>query len=179
MQSRDRYTIALLSAFAVALHGIEGLIPAPVPWLRFGFANLITLVALLRFGFRAAFSVTLIRVILASMLNGSFPGPGFVLSLGGGVTSTLSMGLVFAMLPKIFSPFGLSIIGAFFHNSAQLVLAYFLFIGRLEPVLLISPVIIFIGIITGAINGIVAGMVMKELEKKDRRDADKNGIISK
>jgi heptaprenyl diphosphate synthase len=165
MQSPNRYRIALLSAYALALHGFESMFPSPVPWLRLGLANIVTLITLLLYGLRAAVTVTLIRVVLASLLNGTFPGPAFLLSFGGSITSTLAMGLFAWATPRLFSATGLSIIGAFFHNGTQLILAYFLFIRQIEAVLLISPFIIFLGTLTGTINGIVCEIVIKNLKK--------------
>lgn len=165
MQLQDKYRIALLSAYAVALHAFESLLPTPIPWLRLGLANIITLVTLLLYGFRAAMVVTLIRVILASLFIGTFLGPAFILSLGGGVTSTLAMGLVLSVTPRLFSTVGLSLIGALFHNIAQLVLAYILFIQRIEAILLISPFIILIGALTGTVNGVISDLLIKNLKK--------------
>ena len=159
----------MLSAYAVALHGFESLLPTPIPWLRLGLANIITLVTLLLYGIRAAMIVTLIRVILASLLTGTFLGPAFILSLGGGVTSTLAMGFVLSVAPRLFSTIGLSLIGALFHNIAQLVLAYFLFIQRIEAILLISPFIILIGVLTGTVNGVISGLLIKNLKKTEQK----------
>jgi len=165
MLLQDKYRIALLSAYAVALHAFESLLPTPIPWLRLGLANIITLVTLLLYGIRAAMVVTLIRVILASLFIGTFLGPAFILSLGGGVTSTLAMGLVLSVTPRLFSTIGLSLIGALFHNIAQLVLAYILFIQRIEAILLISPFIILIGALTGTVNGVISDLLIKNLKK--------------
>ena len=165
MQLQDKYRIALLSAYAVALHGFESLLPTPIPWLRLGLANIITLVTLLLYGIRAAMIVTLIRVLLASLFTGTFLGPAFILSLGGGVTSTLAMGFVLSVAPRLFSTIGVSLIGALVHNIAQLVLAYFLFIQRIEAILLISPFFILIGVLTGTVNGVISGLLIKSLKK--------------
>jgi heptaprenyl diphosphate synthase len=145
MQLHDKYRIALLSAFALAIHGIENLIPTPIPWLRLGFANVITTITLLLYGLYPAIMVTLIRVVLGSLISGTFLGPAFLLSLGGGIASTLSMGVVFLLLPRLFSAVGLSIIGAIFHNTAQLVIAYFFFVRRVEAIILITPLIMLFG----------------------------------
>jgi heptaprenyl diphosphate synthase len=169
MQLQDKYRIALLSAYALALHGFESLLPTPIPWLRFGLANIITLITLFLYGIRAAIMVTLIRVILSSIFTGTFLGPAFILSLGGGVASTLAMGFVLSITPRLFSTIGLSLIGAFFHNIAQLFLAYFLFIQRIEAILLISPLIILIGTVTGTVNGVVSDLVIKNLKKTDQK----------
>ncbi len=167
MQLQDKYRIAVLSAYALALHGFESLLPTPIPWLRLGLANIITLVALVLYGFRTAMAVTLIRVILASIFLGTFLGPSFMLSFAGGVASTAAMGLAFAVFGGLFGPVGLSLIGALFHNIAQLTLAYFLFIQRIEAVLFIAPVIILIGTLTGVANGAVSGLLIKKILQKD------------
>ncbi len=164
MQLQDKYRIALLAAYAIGLHSFESLLPSPVPWLKLGLANIITLVTLLLYGMRTAIAVTLIRVILVSLFTGTFLGPAFILSLGGGIASTVTMGFIFSAAPRLFSAIGLSIIGAFFHNIAQLTLAYFLFIQRIEAILLITPVIILLGTLTGAVNGAVSDLLMKSLK---------------
>lgn len=166
MQSQDKYRIALLSAYAIAIHSFESLLPTPIPWLRLGIANIITLATLVLYGFRSAMMVTLIRVILSSIFIGTFLGPGFIMSFGGGVTSTLAMGIVFTLLPRLFGPIGLSLIGALFHNIAQLFLAYILFVQKIEPILIVSPVLILLGTITGVVNGFIAGMLIKSIPKK-------------
>jgi heptaprenyl diphosphate synthase len=169
MQLQDKYRIALLSAYALALHGFESLLPTPIPWLRLGLANIVTLITLFLYGIRAAIMVTLIRVILSSIFTGTFLGPAFILSLGGGVASTLAMGSVLSIAPRLFSTIGLSLIGALFHNIAQLFLAYFLFIQRIEAILLISPLIILIGTVTGTVNGVVSDLVIKNLKKTKQK----------
>lgn len=169
MQSPNRYQIALLSAYALALHGFESMFPSPVPWLRLGLANIVTLITLLFYGLRAAVTVTLIRVVLASFLNGTFLGPAFLLSLGGGILSTLSMGFFASLTPRLFSATGLSLIGALFHNGTQLLLAYALFIQRIEALLLITPLIALLGTLTGTINGIVSELIINNLKKSGKK----------
>jgi heptaprenyl diphosphate synthase len=166
MQLQDKYRVAILSAYAISLHGFESLLPTPIPWLKLGLANIITLVALSLYGFRMALMVTLIRVVLASLFIGTFLGPAFILSTGGGIASVVSMGLIIRAGKNIFGTVGVSLIGALFHNIAQLSLAYYFFIQRLDAVLIISPVIILIGSLTGIINGITSDILIKNLLKK-------------
>jgi len=165
MQLQDKYRIALLSAYAIAIHSFESLLPTPIPWFRLGIANIITLVTLMLYGFRSAMMVTLIRIVLSSIFIGTFLGPGFILSFGGGVSSTLAIGITFSLLPRLFGPVGLSLIGALFHNIAQLFLAYILFVQQIEPILIISPVLISLGTITGVVNGIIGGMLIKNIRR--------------
>jgi len=168
MQLRDKQRIAILSAYALALHGFESLLPTPIPWLKLGLANIITLTALVLYGFRTALMVTLIRVVLASIFIGTFLGPAFILSMGGGLASVFAMGLALKAFKNLFGTVGISLIGALFHNLAQLSLAYYLFIQRIEAILIISPFILLIGSLTGIVNGIISDILIKNLLKKDK-----------
>jgi len=167
MQLQDKHRVAILSAYALALHGFESLLPTPIPWLKPGLANIITLVALILYGFRTAILVTLIRVVLASIFIGTFLGPAFILSAGGGIASVIAMALSIKSFKNLFGTVGISLIGALFHNVAQLSLAYFLFIQRIEAVLIISPLIVLLGSVTGIVNGIISDILIKNLLKKD------------
>ncbi|MCC6345607.1 MAG: Gx transporter family protein [Nitrospirales bacterium] len=165
MQSRDRYRIALLASYALALHGLEALLPSPVPWLKMGLSNIITMIALYLYGTESAVMVTLVRVLLGSLLLGTFLGPAFFLSLGGGLAGVLSMALALRFLPGLFGPLGISLIGAFFHNAAQLLVAYLLFVQRIEAIVLVAPVLITTGVLAGTVNGIAAGYLLAEIQE--------------
>jgi heptaprenyl diphosphate synthase len=160
--------IALLSAYAVGLHSIEAFIPTPLPWLRLGLANIITLTTLYLYGLKAGMTVTLVRVFIRSLLAGTFLGPAFIMSLGGGIASTLVMWIVIVVSRRLLGPVSLSIIGALTHNVTQLLLAYVLFVKQIKAIMLISPVILTAGIITGVFNGIVTNLIIKKIEEKKK-----------
>ncbi|MBF0488024.1 MAG: Gx transporter family protein [Nitrospirae bacterium] len=163
MQQREKYRLALLAACAIAMYGFERLIPTPIPWLRFGFANIITLITLTLYGFNAALTITLIRILIGSMLTGTLLGPPFVMSLVGGVFSVAAMWAAFRI--RVFGPLGLSLIGAFFHNLGQLLAVYAVFIQNLRSILVLAPVILFIGTLTGVLNGLAVIFTMEHLKK--------------
>ena len=158
--------IALLSAYAVGLHSIEAFIPTPVPWLRLGLANIITLTTLCLYGLRAGMTVTLTRVFVRSLIAGTFLGPAFVMSLGGGVASTIVMWALISVFRRHLGIVSLSVFGAITHNIVQLFLAYFLFVRRIEAILIVSPVILFFGVITGIFNGIITNLIIKKIKNK-------------
>jgi len=166
MQPQDKYRIALLSAYAIAIHSFENLLPTPIPWLRLGIANIITLATLMLYGFRAAMMVTLIRVIISSIFIGTFLGPGFIMSFCGGVLSTAAMGIIFSLFPRLFGPVWLSLIGALFHNAAQLFIAYFLFVRQIKAILIVTPFLILLGTITGIANGIIGKMLIRNIKSR-------------
>ena len=88
----DRIKIlSLIVALGVVLHRLEILIPLPSSWIKLGLANVMTLVTLIFFGLRDAVMVTLLRIMLGSIVGGTFLSPTFFLSLSGGVTSVFVM----------------------------------------------------------------------------------------
>jgi heptaprenyl diphosphate synthase len=155
--------IAVLSAMAIAIHSIESLVPMPVPWLRIGFSNVISLIAFISFGFKTAMAITITRVFVSAMLIGTFPGPAFVLSLSGGILSTSALAM--ASIVPFFGITGLSIVSAFFHVIGQLSVAYYLFIKQPEAVIAIAPLLALMATFTGAINGGIAGLILTKLKR--------------
>lgn len=161
---RETVYLSLLAAFAIVIHGMEIAIPSPIPWLRIGLANIITLTVLLIFGLKAAIYITLIRVIIGSFLSGTFLSPAFLLSLSGGVASTIAMGITQRIFGRFFSPVGISLIGASVHSLTQIAVVYLVLIRRKE-VFLFLPVLLFLAVITGIFNGIVASFLIGHLKK--------------
>lgn len=147
--------ISSLVAMAVVIHSVEMFIPSPSPWLRFGFANIIALTAIAMFGLRVGLMVTILRVFLGTILMGTFFTPAFFLGMGGGIGSTLVMGMAYKHFKGIFSLVGISVMGAYTHNIVQLVIVYLLFIRHSE-VFYVLPVLLLFGILTGILNGIAA-----------------------
>ncbi len=147
---KKRVLLALLVALAAALSGLERLIPAPLPWMKIGLANAVTLLALLLFGFREALAVTVGRVLLVALVLGGLMSPTFVLSLGGGLASAAVMGLL--LLTGAFSPFGLSVAGSFIHTLTQFGLLSILLVKD-ASVLRLAPPFLLLSLLTGAFVG--------------------------
>ena len=78
-QSNKVMTMAIMVALGDILHRLEALLPLPSPWIKLGLSNLMTLVALVFLGFKEAVIVTFLRVVLGSILGGTFLGPTFFL----------------------------------------------------------------------------------------------------
>ena len=151
-QTRDLVLLSLLVALAIALRGLESLIPNPLPWLRLGLANMMTLLAMLLFGFKAACLLTVLRVVIASILFGYFLSPTFFLSVVAGIVSAAAMGVMLRYGGRVFSPVGVSVVGAVAHNAAQVATAYVLIIRHAE-IFYLLPLLSLLGIVTGCFNG--------------------------
>lgn len=156
--------LALLLALATVIHTAEAFLPVTVGWFRFGFANIIGLATLYLYGFKDALVVTLGRIFLGSLASGLFGSPAFILSLAGGTSAILAMGLAHRLGARVFSEIGISVIGAMVHNVAQLTAAYLILI-RNEAVLLLLPVMILAAVATGFINGLAARFFIRHFRR--------------
>ena len=170
MTQRERDTeirkIALLVSCATILQILESLFPHPIPGIRLGLANMITLVALVDLGFRAALEIALMRTLISSFILGTFLSPPFILSFGAALSSTLVMGLLYRLTTirgrAFLSLVGISMIGAMVHNLAQIGLAYFLIIHH-RSIFYLVPLLGISAVLTGLITGLVASQVCRKL----------------
>ena len=160
--SRDDIRITWLAALATSIHLLESSLPSLLPGIKPGFANIITIIVLLRFNWHAAIWVSLLRVLAGSLLLGTFLSPTFMLSLTGAICSLLAMGLALHLPGKGFSAIGLSIVAALAHISGQFLLAYVWFIPH-QGLWNILPLLLIMALILGIINGIICNKVIARL----------------
>jgi len=155
--------IALLVGLGVVLHRLEALLPLPTPWIKLGLANIMTLIALVFLGFRAALEVTLLRILLGSVLGGTFLSPTFFLSLAGGLASVGIMGLLYREgRRRAFSLVGISVAAAYAHTTAIFVCVFFLFIHQ-NVFFNLLPVFLTFSLISGILTGLLANNITQHL----------------
>ena len=161
---RRRIFLALFTALAVALHTIEVLLPSPAPWFRFGFANILALLALFLYGPRAAWGLTLARIGIGSLLLGQFFSPGFLLSLAGGSAATAAMTGARGLFGRRLGPVGASVLGAAAHTAGQLLVAWLLVV-RHGAVWRLFPFFLLFALGTGLANGLAADYLLEQLRR--------------
>ncbi len=167
---RKAEKIAVLVAFACVLQIAESMIPHPIPGLRLGLPNMLTLTALILLGFGPAMEVAVLRTLLSSFIMGTFMSPSFLLSFSGAVISTLVMGLFYRLSGSHhffrLSVIGISIIGAFTHNLVQLSLAYLLLVKH-TGIFVFFPWLSIGAVATGWVVGTATGGVCRRLTRPD------------
>ena len=139
-------------ALALALSYAERFIPLqlviPMPGIKLGLANVVTLVALYRLKGRYALAILVPRCILGALFGGGITGLFF--SLTGGLLALLVLSL--AKRAPVFSVYGVSVLGAAAHNMGQIFAAMVLlrsvYVAAYLPWLLIAAIVT--GILTGA-----------------------------
>ena len=158
--------IARHAAAAIVLTVAEAAIPLPLPGVKPGLANIVILIVLLRYGWRDAAWVALLRVVAGSLLLGHFLAPGFFLSLSGALASLLTLAVVRWLPPRLFGPVSLSILAAFAHIGGQLLLARLWLIPH-NGLFYLVPFFASAALAFGIINGLVAARLLAELPRSE------------
>ncbi len=156
--------IARHAAAAIMLTVAEAAIPLPLPGVKPGLGNIITLIVLARWGWREAAWVALLRVFAGSLLLGQFLAPGFFLSLSGALASLLALGAAIHLPARWFGPVSHSILAAAAHIGAQIVVAR-LWLAPHDGVFYLLPVFVVAAVLFGLVNGLAAARLLQTLEE--------------
>ena len=143
---RDDRLIAGFAALAIAIHILEAAFPTPLPGVKPGLANVVTLIVYLRHGLRMAIWVAAMRVLVGSLLVGTFLSPTFMLSATGAAAALTALAVTGMIGGRHVGPVGLSVVSALTHMSGQIFVAYHLFIPhpallKLVPILLTAAML--------------------------------------
>ena len=156
---------AVLTAMALARSYLENFFPLslaiPVPGIKLGLANIVTVFALYALGPAQAILILLGRCLLGAVFAGNMNA--LIFSLMGGVTAMLVMILLSRW--KRLSVYGVSIGGAAAHNCGQ-VAAAILTLGNAAP-LYYLPILLGVSLFTGALTGLIAACLFQALAHTD------------
>lgn len=161
-RARKIVLLGILIALALALHVAERMIPVPilpVPGVKLGLANIVTLVAIFMFPFHEVLLFVIARTILSSMFGGGLSS--FLFSLSGGLLSMLVMYSLIRYAAHWLSLPAISVIGALFHNLGQLLVAAV--IVKTFGILLYLPLLIVSAGLTGLAVGFTTLMLLRAL----------------
>ena len=155
----EDHHIAKLTALAIGLHILEAVFPSPLPGVKPGIANIVTLFVLYEYGSATAAWVSLLRVFASSLLLGHFLSPTFVLSLSGALLSLAALFLAQKLPKQYFSAITLSIIAAFAHIAGQLIIVRLWLIPQTGVIYLV-PVFALAALVFGVINGLITQQLL-------------------
>jgi heptaprenyl diphosphate synthase len=155
----EDHHLARMAAVALGLTVLENAIPSPLPGVKPGLANIITLIVLARFGWRAAVWVSLLRVVAGSLLFGNFLAPGFFLSLSGALCSLGMLALSVRLPQRMFGPVTHSVLASFAHITGQMAVVYLWLIPH-SGIAYLIPIFATAALVFGTVNGLVAARFM-------------------
>ena len=160
--------LGVLLATTIVIAIAESFIPSfTIPGIKLGFANIVILVTLYELGVKEAVFINLVRVLVVSLVRGTFLSMGFFMSLTGAVMS-LGVMILFCLLIKKFSIIGVSVIGSLFHVTGQILIAM-IYMGSVYVVYYL-PIIGLAAIITGVLVGFIARAIIKTNVIKNQRE---------
>ena len=156
---------ALLTALALGLSWMERFIPlqllVPLPGIKLGLANLVTLFALYFLGGRMALAILCVRCLLGSLFGGGVTA--FCFSITGGLLALAVMALA-RRLP-VLSVYGVSILGAAAHHVGQILVAVALL--RSGYVVAYLPFLLLVAIATGFLTGAISSALFRAMLAAD------------
>lgn len=160
MRAKKLTSLALFSALSLAIYAAESAIPPliPIPGIKLGLANIITLILLREAGTRDALLVLVARILLSTLLFGSLFSLFY--SLPGGLCSLLFMALSVKLLGDKLT-FLTGAVGGLTHNISQLLTAYL--VTSSPGVFVYLPHLILGGILTGLFTGLCADFACRGL----------------
>ncbi|MDD3165691.1 MAG: Gx transporter family protein [Oscillospiraceae bacterium] len=160
MKTRKLTRLALLAAIALTIFVLEAQVPAlvPVPGVKLGLANIVTVVTLYLYGPGSALTVLLVRVVLGSLATGQVMA--MLYSLSGGLLSLLAM-LPMRRVVTEKQLWALSIVAAMAHNCGQILAAMAL--TGTPAIVVYLPVLLLSGMVTGLFTGLCAQFALKKL----------------
>ena len=160
--------LGVLLAVTIVIAILESFIPSfTIPGIKLGFANIVILVTLYEVGILEAVFINLVRVLVVSLVRGTFFSMGFFMSLTGAFLS-LGVMILFHLVIKKFSIIGVSVIGSLFHVIGQILIAM-IYMGSVYVVYYL-PIIGISAVITGILVGFIARAIIKTGVIKRQRE---------
>lgn len=159
MNTQKLTRLALLTGTALILFAVEMQLPYPfpIPGIKPGLANIITVYAVYRYRAEETAMVVFARIILASVFCGNISS--LLYSVSGSMLCLAGMIPLKKFLDADHIWFG-SVIGAVLHNAGQLIAAFFL-MG--SSVLVYFPFLFLSGCLAGGFTGLCAQLIVKYL----------------
>lgn len=160
MRTKRLTELALLATIALTIFTIELRIPNPfpIPGIKLGLANIVTVYALYHYRAGEVLMVLLTRIILGALFAGSMMS--LLYSLAGGMLCLAGMLVLRQGIPKQGIWFA-SVLGAVLHNTGQIMAA--VLVTKTAGVLAYFPVLLVPGCLAGLFTGLCAQTVIRGL----------------
>lgn len=158
MRNKVAY-LGVFLALALICSYVESLIPFyfGIPGVKLGLTNVVVVLMLYCVGTKEAFTVSVLRVVLAGFLFGNMFS--ILYSLAGGCLSFFAMWML--KRTKKFGVLPISISGGIAHNIGQIIVAAC--IVENYNVFFYVPVLLIAGIVTGFLIGVAAQELIKRI----------------
>ncbi|MBQ9471880.1 MAG: Gx transporter family protein [Ruminococcus sp.] len=154
--------LSVLTAVALIIFVVELQIPNPfpIPGIKLGLANIITVYAVYRYKPYEAAAITVVRLILGAVFAGNFAA--LIYSASGAALCLIGMLILRRFIDEKHIWIS-SVFGALLHNTGQMAAA--LIITQTPQLLAYYPFLLVSGCLAGAFTGLCARIVISRLKK--------------
>lgn len=161
MNVKKSAILAFLVAAGILLQLLESFVGVfmIVPGYKIGLANIAGLFALYMYDEKSMAYVSLLRIFLSSLMQGTLFSVSFWLSLSGGLLACLAM--IIAYKSKVFSIYGVSILGASFHNIGQVIAITWIYQQYFMQLFL--PILLALSIVSGILIAVICKKVLNHI----------------
>ena len=153
---------AVFTAVAIVLSIFENFIPQ-FPFMplgaKIGLSNIVNMACSGCIGILPALAIAVLKSFFVGLTRGFI---AFVMSLLGGIVSTLITGICLRAKKVFFGYIGIGVLGALSHNLVQLAVAYVL---TKAPVYYYLPFIIIASVVCGSITGYMLKIILPTVYK--------------
>lgn len=158
MKTKKLVQLSLLTAIALSIFIVELQIPnpLPLPGIKLGLANIVTLYVIYRYRAKEALLVLMARIILGSVFSGNLMT--IMYSLAGGICCFVVMSVLYDKIEEKYI-FIVSILGACAHNIGQIIIA--IFITKTLAIMMYLPWLLLSAMITGLFIGLCTQYLLK------------------
>lgn len=159
MSTKKSVILSFLVAVGIVFQLLESFVGIVmiVPGYKIGLANIAGLFALYMYDKKSMVYVSLLRIFLASLMQGTLFSVSFWLSLSGGILACLAMAIGYSS--QKFSIYGISILGACFHNVGQVIAITIIYQQYFMQLFL--PVLLALSIVSGICIALLCSQVLK------------------
>lgn len=158
---RQTITLAFYLAISIVVSYVETFIPIPIPGVKLGLANVITLFLLYEEKWYNALFLLIARILIVAFIRGTFLNITFFMSLVGGIAAYIIMFIGSRL--RFLSSVTVSVLGSAAHVCGQILIAYLY--TSTYGIIYYLPIIMFLSILTGILSGIICILMRKR--KKD------------
>lgn len=162
MKPKKLVLLALLTAIALTVFLVEAQIPpiVPIPGVKLGLANIVTVFAVFAIGSKEGTAVLLCRIFLGAVFAGNFST--ILYSAAGGFCAIgVTVGMKKLLTHRQLWVAGA--LGAMAHNIGQMAAA--VAISQTPSLVIYLPLLLAIAIVTGSLTGLCAQILLHRGEK--------------
>jgi heptaprenyl diphosphate synthase len=152
--------LSVLTALALIIFVIELQIPnpVPIPGVKLGLANIITVFAVYHYRARDVFLIVFARILLGAFFSGNIMA--LMYSMAGGILCLIGMVGLKHLIPERYI-WIYSVLGAVLHNIGQITVACLIAGWGL---LVYLPFLVVSGCIAGAFTGMCSQLTIRQMK---------------